>query len=66
MPAKPKLTAMAIPNTGHSARANASFGWGKTTSLLRALQLIGAGDCNANSDISGTIFFIDKHTSIEL
>jgi hypothetical protein len=39
MPVKTKLTAMATPNTGHAARANTFFGWEKTTSLLRALQL---------------------------
>jgi hypothetical protein len=33
VPGKPILTAMATPYTGHAARANTFFGWGKINSI---------------------------------
>jgi hypothetical protein len=66
MPVKTKLTAMATPDTGHAARANTFFGWGKTTSLLRALQFVRTGGCNAIKVFPDLFFFFDKHTRIKL
>jgi hypothetical protein len=44
MPGKPMLTAMATPDTGHAARANTFFGWGRisSTELGCRVELMGS------------------------